>query len=145
MKKVFLYATALCAFSSAHAVVNEQLSLENLMQRCLQMEVELSFSQILLTVRGLQDQACSGTVSLEQIKKAVEEQFGALKNIPNDDSEQSQILQRTLEIIKQAVAMVAEATRKNELPAVDARIFKKGIDAQATRLKVIEIIEEFFK
>ena len=141
MKKFLLCAAALCAFS-VFAAVNEQLDLEKLKQQYQALHMNLMITEAVLTIRHFQDSACTGKMSLEQIKEVVETMWSSLKNIPADDSEQARMSRYLLEILKDAITIVSDATYKNELPAVDPQTFKKGTDAQATRIKVISIIKE---
>lgn len=144
MKKL-LYIAAACSSLSLFSAVDENLSLENLAQVVGQSQMQAMFDNFVFMIRQMQDLACSNQATLEQIKEELSKQLAPLKNIPNDNSEEAYMLRSTLSIFKEALKVVAEATRGNRLPAVNEKIFKKGVDAQATRLKVVECIESFLK
>jgi hypothetical protein len=149
MKKQLLYAVALCSSFSFYAaeekVSPEMFSLENLAAAFEQAQVQAMFSQFIFMIRQMQDMACSTQTTLEQVKDALKEQLEPLNNIPNENTQEAYMLRQTLNIFKEALKVVADVTRKNKLPAVNAEIFRKGVDAQATRLKVIEYIESLLK
>ncbi len=158
MKKL-LYIAATCSSFQVFAVVNEQFSLttlrtnfqqsqeafQKLQTELAKIQVKLMYDQFALLIREIQDATCSNQLTLEQAKEVLKEQLTPLVNIPNDNSEEAYMLRETLTLVKKALATVAQVTRKNELPAVDSAALKKGVDAQATRLKVVEYIESLLK
>jgi hypothetical protein len=155
MKHLF-YAAALCSSLSCIGAANMEFSLATLeselqklyadlqqkQQAMGEVEVQLVYKQFVQLFRKAQDVACN---NFEEAKKAVAEQLEPFSNIPHDNSQEAYALREALTLIKKALAAVADVTRKNQLPAVDAQMLKKGVDAQATRLKMIEYIESLLK
>jgi hypothetical protein len=151
MKKQLLYIAALCSSFSFCAAAEEQkispemFSLENLAASFEQAQMQAMFSQFIFMIRQMQDAACSTQTTLEQVKEAIKQQLEPLNNIPNENTQEAYMQRQMLGLFKEALKVVADVTRKNKLPAVNPEIFRKGVDAQATRLKVIEYIESLLK
>jgi hypothetical protein len=150
MKKQLLYVAALCSSFSFYAaeeqkISPEMFSLENLAAAFEQAQMQAMFSQFIFMIRQMQDAACSTQTTLEQVKEAIKKELEPLNTIPNENTQEAYMLRQTLGIFKEALKVVADVTRKNKLPAVNTEIFRKGVDAQATRLKVIEYIESLLK
>lgn len=144
MRHLF-YATALCSTLGLCAAADNNFALETLGNTLAQSQSKAMYDQFVFMIRQLQDMACSTQANLDQVKEILTQQLEQFKNIPNDNSEEAYMMRHALGIFKKALAAVAEVTRKNALPAVDSEIFKKGVDAQVTRLKVIEYIESMLK
>lgn len=141
MKNYILSIAALCAFASASAVIEEAFLPENLMQ-CI---VQGKMAEHAYGLIQLLDGYAAGDLAEDQLKQMITQMASVFKNIPNDNSERSMMLMSEAEFFKQAFAAVAETARKNQLPALDAKRVRKGVDVQAARLKVIGMIEAALK
>jgi hypothetical protein len=141
MKNYILSIAALCAFASASAVIEEAFLPENLMQCIVQGEI----CKNILGLTQILDSYAAGDLTEDQLKQEITQIVGMFKNIPNDNSQRSMMLMAEAELFQQAFAAVADVARKNQLPALDAKRVRKGVDVQAARLKVIGMIEAALK
>jgi nitrogen fixation/metabolism regulation signal transduction histidine kinase len=150
MKKQLLYAVVLCSSFSFYAATEEKISPEmfslgNLAAAAEQAQMQAMFSQFIYMIRQLQDAACSMQTTLEQVKEAIKEQVTAFNKIPNDNTPEAYMMRQAFALYKEALKVIADATRNKGLPAVEAETLRKGVDTEATRLKVIEYIESLLK
>lgn len=142
MKKQLLYVAALCASFSMHAAVVEKYDMQNLMQEFMNAQIQFITKQFEVHVVFLLNApSMIHGATIEQVEQTIHENFDPLKNIPQEESEEAMIKTMHADILKHVVSEIATVVRKNQMPAIDTKELKRGVDVQANRLKVLELIE----
>ncbi len=145
MKKL-LYAVALCSSVSMYAKVNEAYEPQVILQELVEAQQTLLENQMRLALLEIVNAACIiNGPTFEQIKEQLPSIVEQFTNIPDDESQESMMLEAQAQAFFREFVEIATVIRKNELPAIDNKMLKKGTDVQATRLKVVECIESLLK
>jgi hypothetical protein len=148
MFKVRMLGVAVVASlaGSVYAEVREELSIESLGQQRVQFQMAAAFHEFALYIRILQEAFCAGEITIAQVDELLKQQFGFVHVQDSDNKDQNEYRKQLIALCKEAVAQVADATRKNELPVPAQQAVKKDDSARAQQLlQVIEVVEAFTK
>lgn len=146
MKKQLLSIAAACSVFALSAKVNEAYNAEMVFKQMIEANQKAMICQIRLTWLDLVNAACMiNGATLEDVEKQLAIIAEQIKNIPDDETQETMMLKAQAAMFLSEFERIAEVIRKNELPAIDAQALKKGVDVQATRLKVISYFESLLK
>lgn len=146
MKKQLLIIAALCSSFGAYAKINEQYEEENIIKRLVAASQAVAECQLRIQLLNIVNALCvKNGPNFDELKEQLSQGIGQLKNIPDEETEENMMLKAQAGMFIAEFKKIAEVIRRNELPAINGEELKKGIDVQASRLKVVELLESLLK
>jgi hypothetical protein len=146
MKKQFLSLVAVCSVFALSAKVNEAYIAEAVFKQMIEANQKAMICQTRLSWLNIVNAPCIvNGATLEEVEKELTAIVEQIKNIPDDETQETMMLKAQAALFLSEFEKIAEVIRKNELPAIDAQSLKKGVDVQATRLKIVAYFESLLK
>jgi hypothetical protein len=146
MKKQFLSLAAVCSVFALSAKVNEAYIAEAVFKQMIEANQKAMICQTRLSWLNIVNAPCIvNGATLEEVEKELTAIVEQIKNIPDDETQETMMLKAQAALFLSEFEKIAEVIRKNELPAIDAQSLKKGVDVQATRLKIVAYFESLLK